>query len=312
MLYLKDMLRATGNILIIFCLFITIYGMRDVINPVATKIGTYVRSVIISLEKEYSPKPFIAEITHEPENEIGTPGPLQVTTTTTTGTSSTSHAELNRVNIVYWTNQARSNNGGYASLIQNTVLDTTALAKTNDMFTNEYFEHISPKGESIKDQVDTAGYQYILIGENLALGQFKTAKEVVDAWMNSPGHRANILNHRYTEIGVGIRKGTYKGDTVWILTQHFGLPKNACPTVDANLKDLILANQLQIDALRSSLDAKKAEIDQSSQMSSNYNTYINQYNELVRQFNTLVTDTKSEIAMYNTQVQTYNLCVQGN
>lgn len=310
------MLRALGNIVLIFLLFITIFTLKDTLTPVAERIGSEVQTVVASLEKKYGIKTPLHQLEQQPVPEMSTPGPLTVvephpTVPTTPETSSTtSTSALTRANIVYWTNKARKENGNLPALKEVSLLDTTATAKTNDMFAYSYFEHTSPSGRTVADQAQEAGYEYITIGENLALGHFATAAEVVDAWMNSPGHRANILNSRYTEIGIGVRKGAYKGDTVWILTQHFGLPRSACPKIDTGLHELITANQSKLDSMFATLGVKKEEIAATGQFSPSYNTLVNQYNELVRQYNALVTDTKTEIATYNTQVQEYNLCLQ--
>jgi len=107
-------------------------------------------------------------------------------------------------------------------LKESQLLNKAAAAKAQDMFKNQYFEHVSPSGVGPGDLAQNYGYEYILVGENLILGNFSSEKELVQDWMNSPGHRANILNNRFTEIGVAIIKGTYKGDTVWIGVQEFG------------------------------------------------------------------------------------------
>lgn len=291
--------------------------MRDAIKPVADRVGTYVRGVIVTLEKDFGAKKGLPELAKGPEKEISTPGALTVSTTTTPATTgsqvqsgSTATSGITKASIIYWTNQARKENGNLPPLTENTLLDTTALAKTNDLFAKQYFEHTSPTGMTVGTQADSAGYQYIMIGENLALGNFDSGKAIVDAWMNSPGHRANILGDRYSEIGVGIRQGTYNGRTVWIATQHFGLPRNACPAVDESLKILISANETHLTDLKAQIDAKKEQIDNTSELSPNYNTRVEEYNALVREYNELVTNTKSEIATYNAQVDAYNICLQ--
>lgn len=304
------MLRAISNLLIVVCLFLGIYAFRDVIHPIAEKVGAYVHGIIISIENNYEAKTALNQIATEPKKEISTPGPLEIKTDISKPTVDASTG-ITRASIIYWTNQARKTNGNLPALVENKLLDTTATAKTNDLFAKSYFEHASPTGVTVATQANGAGYQYIMIGENLALGSFASGEAIVDAWMNSPGHRANILNNRYTEIGVGIRQGTYQDRTVWIATQHFGLPKNACPVVDESLKTLIAGNQARIDELKTQLDAKKQEVDSTSQLSPSYNNHINEYNALVREFNDLVTNTKSEIATYNDSIQAYNLCAQG-
>ncbi len=303
------MIRTLGNILLIICMFISVYSLRDTLKPVVQKVGTFAENVISTIEHKDTSKKPILDITATPENEISAPGPLEVKTPAPTE-NPTQAAGITRADIIYWTNQARSANGNLPALRENKTLDTTATAKTDDLFAKSYFEHTSPTGVTVATQADAAGYEYIMIGENLALGTFANSKAIVDAWMNSPGHRANILNDRYSEIGIGVRKGTYQGRQVWIATQHFGLPRNACPVVDENLKALIDTNQARINGLKIEIDAKKQQIDSTSQMSPSYNAYINEYNALVRQYNDLVVTTKSEIATYNEQVQAYNQCIK--
>lgn len=95
---------------------------------------------------------------------------------------------------------------GLKPLIVHTNLTTMAKNKAIDMFKNNYFSHTSPKYGSPFDMMDLYNITYRYAGENIAKGQ-RTAKEVVDAWMKSPGHKANILNANYGLIGVGYYNG---------------------------------------------------------------------------------------------------------
>lgn len=302
------MIRVIGNLLMIFFLFVSIYALRDIIHPVAQKVGTYVESVIVYIEKQSGVKNFLPELSQQPEREIATPGPLE-TKPTTTEQQTPPSTGITKASIIYWTNVERKNNGNLPPLSENTTLTTTATGKTNDLFAQSYFEHTSPTGVTVADQVQKAGYEYIMIGENLALGTFASGQAIVKAWMESPGHRANILNDRYTQIGVGLRQGVYQGRTVWIATQHFGLPKNACPSVDESLRARIISNQARIEILEANIQAKRKEVESTSQLSENYNIRINEYNTVVKEFNALVVETKAEIATYNQKVQAYNQCV---
>ncbi|MCA9366666.1 hypothetical protein KC887_00170 [Candidatus Kaiserbacteria bacterium] len=119
-----------------------------------------------------------------------------------------------------------------APLRRSAVLDAAAQMKANDMAKNEYFAHYSPDGISPWYWFKQAGYTYAHAGENLAI-HFTDSSEVVEAWMNSPTHRENIVNSLYTEIGVGTAKGTYEGyDTVYVV-QLFGAPAAVPATVAA-------------------------------------------------------------------------------
>lgn len=103
-------------------------------------------------------------------------------------------------------NEVRSKNGLSSLQGNDDALNKSARAKANDMATNNYFNHQSPTMGSPFDQMRNAGVKYRTAGENIAQGQ-KTAQDVMDDWMNSSGHRANILNKEYTHLGVGYVDG---------------------------------------------------------------------------------------------------------
>ncbi|MFJ7970267.1 CAP domain-containing protein [Psychrobacillus sp. NPDC096389] len=92
---------------------------------------------------------------------------------------------------------------GLKALQIDTKLTESAQAKSQDMKNKNYFSHTSPTYGSPFDQMKSFGIEYKSAGENIAMGQHG-ATEVMDAWMKSPGHKANILNPSYTHIGVGL------------------------------------------------------------------------------------------------------------
>lgn len=100
------------------------------------------------------------------------------------------------------TNAERTNNN-LSNLTINTVLNQAAQAKAEDMVARNYWSHNTPDGKEPWIFFDNAGYQYLAAGENLAYG-FTSSADAVTGWMNSPGHRANILNTEYQEVGFGI------------------------------------------------------------------------------------------------------------
>ena len=124
--------------------------------------------------------------------------------------------------IVDLTNKERG--GESLEVLQrNTVLDEAAQLKAQDMAKNEYFAHYSPTGVSPWYWFGLAKYNFVNAGENLAIN-FSDSSEIVQAWMESPTHRANIMDGKYTEIGIGTAKGRYQGfDTVYVV-QLFGTP----------------------------------------------------------------------------------------
>ncbi|MCZ8536653.1 S-layer homology domain-containing protein [Paenisporosarcina quisquiliarum] len=103
---------------------------------------------------------------------------------------------------------------GLPALVADAPLSKIATVKAEDMVKNNYFDHISPTYGKPWDMAKQFGYSYSSFGENIAYGQ-KTPQEVVTAWMNSPGHKANILNKDYTNIGAGIKKDA-NGRIYWV------------------------------------------------------------------------------------------------
>ena len=106
---------------------------------------------------------------------------------------------------------------GISALTLDSNLSSVATKKSQDMVNKNYFDHTSPTYGSPFDMMKQFGISYRTAGENIAKGQ-KTQQEVVTAWMNSEGHRKNILNPNFTNLGVGIAKDS-KGTTYW--TQMF-------------------------------------------------------------------------------------------
>ncbi|WP_316570188.1 CAP domain-containing protein [Neobacillus sp. YIM B06451] len=110
--------------------------------------------------------------------------------------------------VVTLTNEERAK-AGLSALKVDTNLSKMAREKSRDMSANGYFDHNSPTYGSPFDMMKKFGITYSSAGENIAMGQ-RSPQEVVTAWMNSEGHRKNILNPKFTHIGVGhIAKGNY-------------------------------------------------------------------------------------------------------
>ncbi len=103
---------------------------------------------------------------------------------------------------------------GLSALATDSQLTRLAQLKAEDMAKNKYFSHTSPTYGSAFDMMKTYGVSYDTAGENIATGQ-KTAEAVMEGWMNSQGHRANILNSAYTGIGVGYARSS-DGTTYWV------------------------------------------------------------------------------------------------
>lgn len=109
------------------------------------------------------------------------------------------------------------------ALARSSLLDEAARMKAEHMAAEGYFAHHSPGGISPWFWFERVGYTYAHAGENLAV-HFTDSAAVVEAWMKSPTHKANIINNQYTEIGIGVAKGRHEGfDTVFVV-QLFGTP----------------------------------------------------------------------------------------
>jgi hypothetical protein len=170
---------------------------------------------------------------------------------------------------------------------------------------------VGPEGESAITVASSVGYSYIALGENLALGSYAGDAGVVSAWMASPGHRANILNAHYTQIGVAVREGVFQGAETWIAVQVFGRPSSDCPAPDANLKTSIDLSENQITAMVAQLQSDKTAIDaMSPQSGPSYNAQVEDYNNLASEYNDLAAETKTAIGQYDAQVQAFNNCLQ--
>ena len=144
-------------------------------------------------------------------------------------------ADLNAQKIIALTNEVRQQYG-LSPLKENTLLDSAAQQKARDMAFNNYFAHFSPTGISPWYWFKQAGYNYHYAGENLAMN-FLDSEEVIKAWLNSPGHRDNILNKNYQEIGLAILPANPNNQGISnkpIVVQLFGSPQVAqaiSPTV---------------------------------------------------------------------------------
>lgn len=125
------------------------------------------------------------------------------------------------------TNEERAG-GGLAGLSLNALLNQAAQAKADDMAARDYWSHNTPEGNPPWVFFVNAGYNYQAAGENLAYG-FLSSTEAVVGWMNSPGHKANILNGSYKEVGFGIANSSnYQGTgPETIVVAMYGSPKVA-------------------------------------------------------------------------------------
>ncbi|MFA5830385.1 MAG: CAP domain-containing protein [Candidatus Paceibacterota bacterium] len=212
--------------------------------------------------------------------------------------------------VIRWTNYNRTQNN-LPPLARNSQLDSAAIIKVHDMFERQYFEHVSPTGKGAADIVAGVGYNYLWVGENLALGIFENERDLVDAWMGSPGHRANILNSHYEEIGVAVDEGQFEGRHVWLAVQEFGKPASSCPAPDTALKLEIEQNQISIASSTVRANILVAEIQELEHGGNKelYNQKAGEYNALVEILNSLIIHTRALVETYNNEVASYNACI---
>ncbi len=218
---------------------------------------------------------------------------------------------LTQAGVIQWTNIQRQKQG-LPALRESNELNESSLIKVKDMLLKQYFGHISPEGEGVWDLASRAGYEFIAIGENLALGDFENDEKLLEGWMGSSGHRANILSSQYQEIGVAVLKGEFQGRETWLAVQHFGKPLSVCPQPSESLITEISENQSQIEKMYLTLSALEEEINSMRpKRGLAYNQKVEEYNNLVSQYNALIGKTKLLIEQYNNQVRLFNQCALG-
>ncbi len=127
------------------------------------------------------------------------------------------------------TNKARTSQGEN-TLSLNEQLNQAALAKATNMFNDQYWAHNSPSGKTPWVFVQDMGYKYSVAGENLAR-DFGDAPTMVNAWMASPSHKANILQAKYKDTGIAVVDGKLNGVETTLVVQLFGKPTTTTPSI---------------------------------------------------------------------------------
>ncbi len=211
--------------------------------------------------------------------------------------------------ILYWTNKHRAKEG-LEPLIANSTLSSVAQEKVSDMFDGDYFDHVSPQGIGPADLAKEFNYDYIMVGENLAKGNFHTNKKLVQAWMDSPGHRANIMKPGYRELGVAVGQTTDDRQEVWLAVQSFGTPKSLCPEPVG--RDEIDSEKEEIEDLAETLKELRLELEDLQADRVEFSVIkeaSDEYNELVREFNGRSKNLSNESKEFNRRVEKYNSCL---
>lgn len=130
--------------------------------------------------------------------------------------------DINIPKLYQLTNDERQQNN-LPQLIYNDELAQAAYKKAQNMFAKNYWAHYGPDGTTPWNFILASGYQYEFAGENLAKN-FLFSQNVVDAWMNSPTHRENVLRREFTDVGFAVVNGVLNGEQTTLVVQMFGKP----------------------------------------------------------------------------------------
>ena len=152
-------------------------------------------------------------------------------------------ASIDQKKLIELTNIERQKKG-LGTVVENEALDKAAKLKAVNMFEENYWAHFAPSGKTPWDFILGSGYKFTFAGENLAKN-FYTSDEVVQAWMNSPTHRDNLLNANYKDIGIAVAEGVLNGQKTTLIVQEFGTTELLArkPTIEVQGKQLAVPSQ---------------------------------------------------------------------
>jgi hypothetical protein len=224
---------------------------------------------------------------------------------------------LSKEAIIGLTNDARMAEG-LTVLAENPLLDVIAEARARDILDKQYFGHVSPTGEAASHLAQRIGYRYRMIAENLAAGAFTTNSKIVDCWMQSPGHRKNILSSRMREMGASVVKGRFNGAETWVSVQIFGLRSAPVYGQSFNSSYRESIGEMKSDGLsgedvgeklarmKGELDRERDFIQQSLRISGHgpreyedLNIRVRAFNEKADRYNQLLAETKAARLVMN-------------
>lgn len=209
--------------------------------------------------------------------------------------------------VIEKTNRNRENHNA-SPLTENQALNRIAQMKLDNMFEHQYFAHVSPNGVAVSDFAKEVNYEFIRIGDNLARGDYRNDQSLVQEWMDSPSHRKNILEPKFEEIGVAVRKGVYRDREQWMAVQVFAMPFSACPPTDESLLDDINRLESEIDRLERERDTVSISIDSARRGSAEHTQLVEEYNRITTDIKDLAKDAENKVDEYNRQVQRWRDC----
>ncbi len=138
-------------------------------------------------------------------------------------------SSMSASDLIQMTNAVRAEQG-IPELVPNHALTEAAQRKAEDLLGKAYFSHTTPEGKPFYEWIEESGYHYLYAGENLAI-DFSENEPLLSAWMGSPTHRANIVNSRYSDIGIVAARGNWGGRETTVVVQLFGSLLSDSPTV---------------------------------------------------------------------------------
>lgn len=235
---------------------------------------------------------------------------------------------LTKEAIIRLTNEARSHKG-LDDLTENQLLNSVAEARAKDMLDRQYFDHVSPIGEQASDIAQRIGYKYKIIAENIASGLFLNNQKMVDGWMQSPGHRKNMLSPTVREIGVSVIKGRMNGEETWLGVQIFGLEsppvsERPCAMPCSELTDQITARKNEMQSLNeraislreelekenTSIELERIAVGRDYRRTVDLNMRISAYNAKMNWYNQLAAELRGKTTSLNVMVEEYNRKLQ--
>ncbi|MCC7160502.1 hypothetical protein IT399_02175 [Candidatus Nomurabacteria bacterium] len=150
------------------------------------------------------------------------------------------------------------------------ILNKAAEMKAEDMATKGYFAHTSPEGKTPWYWIEKVGYKYQYAGENLAIN-FTDSKDVANAWLNSPSHKANIVKENYTEMGTGIAFGVYQGHNTIFVAQVYANPLSTTDQSKLSKKEVKVktAEKSVVVATKEKINVLGAEVTKNTENKSN-------------------------------------------
>lgn len=155
---------------------------------------------------------------------------------------------INQQEVIRLTNIEREKRG-LQPLREDNRLDSAAAAKAENMYRENYWAHYSPSGKDPWGFINQSGYKFSVAGENLAKN-FYTPEEVVQAWMESPTHRDNLLNGKYVDMGIAVAEGEINGQKTILVVQEFGREEGYIAVNNDNKKEAIVTeNPIAVSSL---------------------------------------------------------------